>query len=425
MLKTKLLITFSLLFACANAQTTWYEIPTGVDTKLNTISFSSPSVGFIGGNDTLLLKTTDSGATWNQVSFSGVTVFPGGEHILDIQFINESLGYMIVGPYGGMYKTIDGGSNWTQVLASANLCFLETIYFFYDNNGFIGGSGCFEGELIDQCDGTSTSPASTSGNGNSSSDNITDFDFFTASYGLASSAAGRMYRTTDGGQNWDSIHVNVGPGLEITSVEIINDSVAYAGASLPGGHSGVLKTIDSGLNWIIDNYTPFPVLSMNFHDVHLGANGTLYAPCTMTSTSGYRIFENTVPGFASPPSGYWQHAIVDHPIYDMVSQADTIVWGVGDSGLVVVNVPPSWLSVSETMAEEDFEVYPNPFESTINLDLNGYVNPTLMILDAQGRIVEQKVISTSQQDLSFLEKGIYVFVLTDGESKSITRVVKR
>src|SRR5687768_13877794 len=105
-MKTIKLILFAGLFSLGvNAQTTWYEIPTGTTKKLNTIHFPSSTVGYIGGNDSLLLKTIDGGETWNPVAFTGVTFYPGGEHIINLKFVSETIGYMAVGPYSGTYKT--------------------------------------------------------------------------------------------------------------------------------------------------------------------------------------------------------------------------------------------------------------------------------------------------------------------------------
>ncbi len=42
----------------------WYSVSTPTTKKLNVIDFPTPNVGYIGGNDSLLLKTTNGGRTW-------------------------------------------------------------------------------------------------------------------------------------------------------------------------------------------------------------------------------------------------------------------------------------------------------------------------------------------------------------------------
>jgi photosystem II stability/assembly factor-like uncharacterized protein len=109
-MKKLVLAFFVLQIGVGFAQTTWYEINTGTTKKLNTINFPTNLVGYIGGNDSLLLKSTDGGETWNELAYSGVTYYPGDEHILNLKFVTENIGYMTTGPYGGAYKTIDGGT---------------------------------------------------------------------------------------------------------------------------------------------------------------------------------------------------------------------------------------------------------------------------------------------------------------------------
>ena len=70
MKKIGLLHALLLATLFASAQN-WHQIPSGTTSKLNTIDFPSASIGYIGGNDSTLLKTTDGGETWNPVNFSG------------------------------------------------------------------------------------------------------------------------------------------------------------------------------------------------------------------------------------------------------------------------------------------------------------------------------------------------------------------
>ncbi|MEO9532541.1 MAG: T9SS type A sorting domain-containing protein [Crocinitomicaceae bacterium] len=422
-MKTILTLLIAVATTVSFSQTTWYEVATGVDNKLNVIDFPSANVGYIGGNDTLLLKSIDGGKTWNPVNHAGLNVFPGGEDIVDLQFFSEEIGFMVVGPYGGTYKTVDGGLNWTAITVSGNLCYQEALFFFSENEGFIGGSGCFEGELIDLYDGSSTNQATMNDNGLGGGEAIVDIDFLNSNYGLAASSGGRIFRTTDGGNNWDSIPINVGQNATLNSIEITADSIAFAGISYPGGSNGVLKTTDWGLNWFIDTYTPFPVLTMNFHDTHLGSNGILYAPCTMISTSGFRIFENPDPGASW--SG-WNQETVGQPIYNMTSYADSVVWGVGDSGYVVVNTPPTSLSVWEYDQLVEFNLFPNPTNNVLNIELVGAGSNLrqITIYDLSGKKLMDLNPIQKQIDVSSLTTGVYLLeVKTDAGCKT-NRFVK-
>jgi photosystem II stability/assembly factor-like uncharacterized protein len=115
---------------------TWNQISSGTQKKLNTIDFPSSSVGYIGGNDSLLLKTTDGGVTWQKLNFSGITFLPGGEHIINMQFVNDTVGFITVGPYSGSYKTVNGGLTWTALPLPGNMCYNQGLFFSDENNGF-------------------------------------------------------------------------------------------------------------------------------------------------------------------------------------------------------------------------------------------------------------------------------------------------
>lgn len=414
-MKTTLLIFSILTLITTYAQTTWYEVPTGVDNKLNTIDFPTTLVGYIGGNDTLLLKTTDGGNTWNPITFSGVTVYSGGENILDLNFIDDNIGYMSVGPYGGTYKTIDGGLNWDIITVSDNLCYVGGTFFFAEDDGFIGGDGCFEGELIDIVTVGTTTASILNDNGTVGVESITQIDFLDDNYGLASSSGGRIFRTMDSGVTWDSIPSSLGYAVPITSIKIIADTLAYAGYNKEGGGAGILTSTDTGLTWSEDLSTGTFYYPAFYEIVHSNANHIYVAAVPSFGEAGV-IFEND--------EIFWNYWNVDHPVYAMDTYSDSIVWAVGDSGYVVVNVPPAMLRTQEYNLKSLLNVYPNPFQSIINLDFTGFTNPQLTIIDAQGRLILKRTVNTPQQNLSFLEQGVYIMKLSDGIREQTTRVIK-
>lgn len=414
----KTLFTSILLFLWVQfgfGQTTWYEVQTGVNNRLNCIDFPTQSVGYIGGNDTLLLKTVDGGMTWNQVYPLGLNVFGGGEHVLDLQFFNDSTGYMVVGPYGSTYKTIDGGQNWSPISLSGNLCFQEALYFFNEDEGFIGGSGCFEGELIDLYDGISLNQATMNDNGLGSGEAIVDFDFRNSNYGLAASSGGRIYRTIDGGQNWDSIPAGLPAGVPVTSVKIIDDTLAYAGYNDLGAGFGMLMSTDAGLTWAMDiNSATFYYPA--FYDIIETNLGHIYVGCETSFAPLGVIFENK--------GTFWNYFSVDQPIYAMTSYADSVVWGVGDSGYVVVNVPPAMLSVNEiNNTDLEISVYPNPCFDEISVKSSekaekGYV------YNMSGQKILELDLNSEKIDVSSLNQGVYFLSLQFSDFYETIRFVK-
>ncbi|HRG58000.1 MAG TPA: YCF48-related protein [Bacteroidia bacterium] len=397
-----------ILFVAANnvqAQN-WTQIQSGTLKKINTICFSSATIGYLGGNDSLFMKTTNGGLTWSQINFTGVNFFPSGAHILNLQFLNDNVGFMTVGPYSGSYGTTDGGLTWNPISLPGNLCNNQGMYFFDENNGFIAGSGCFQGELISNVTGanwqTGTWNLSNLNAPTLLPDNIiTDIDFYDNSYGLAVSKSGYVFRTTNGGANWDSISTPA-PLNALTSVLIVNDTLAYAGYETQNTGFGLYVTTDAGLTWNFDmNSATF--FYPNFYTLHQSNDGTVY-------TGGAAPFQQVGLIFKNPGQFMiWDYDQVDQEIFDIASHSDSIVFAVGDSGYIVVNHPNLLTnSTSKQKIDNNIQIYPNPTKNILFLkrNYNDAMPLNYLIFNNLGALVKN---GTTQFDVDVqdLNSGFY------------------
>lgn len=416
-----LFATFLLVAGNSFAQPQqWTEISSGTDKKLNTIDFPSPTIGYIGGNDSLLLKSIDGGKTWNAINYTGVTFYPGEDHIRKLKFVSELVGFMTVGPYSGAYKTTDGGVTWS-LITNLNTCFNEGLYFFDENNGFVGGSGCFQGEMIERLSGGVWSSATINTPTWDAQNIIVDIDFLNTSFGLAASRGGYILRTVDGGLNWDTIPSPAPAGNPITSVLILSNTVALAGYNSVNVGFGLYITTDGGLSWQED-MSSATFLYPDFLCLYQSANGRVFSGGTTESMNDGVIFE------APEDLSNWNFSSVTHPINALSGYMDSVVFAVGDSGYVLVNVDPVILSL-----EDEFQVlhsiglYPNPVSTVINIDLKEHAiheNSQIRILNLKGEVILQKKFENSI-DLSELIIGLYIIELkTDKEiiRKKISKI---
>jgi hypothetical protein len=76
-------------------------------------SFPTYDVGYAAGSK--LYKTIDGGKNWTALSVSG--------NITGVEFINTNVGFCVVN--GGLLKTTDGGTNWTYKLNSNFIAIAE------------------------------------------------------------------------------------------------------------------------------------------------------------------------------------------------------------------------------------------------------------------------------------------------------------
>jgi len=397
----------------ANAQN-WTQINSGTTKKINTICFTSSTVGYLGGNDSLLMKTTDGGATWNNINYSGINFSIGGEHIINMQFLNNNVGFITVGPYSGSYGTTDGGLTWSLINLPGNQCYNQGLFFFDENNGFIGGSGCFQGELISYVSASpwltgTWVPSVIQGPSFTPTNMIVDIQFYNSNYGLAASKSGYIYKTSNGGLNWDSI-ATPAPLFELTSVLIVNDTLAYAGYKANGNGFGFYITTDGGQSWNFDGNSAtfaYPdILGM-----HLSGSGKMYAGGYSNTMIDGIIFSN------NNPLQIWNFDIVDQKINDIASYNDSIVFAVGDSGYIVVNYPQFLTSqINDEIAKQELTIFPNPANNILNIKsswLNQNAIGTVSIYSVIGNVVKIEKLS-NEIDVSELSQGVYfVEIITE------------
>ncbi len=109
--------------------------PSGVTTSLNTVSVANASVGWIGGNGGVVLRTINAGTNWTNVTGSPI----GTADVYAICGIDANTCLVSTTPNATfVYRTSNGGVNWTQVFTQAT-GFIDDIKFQNTNTGFMYG----------------------------------------------------------------------------------------------------------------------------------------------------------------------------------------------------------------------------------------------------------------------------------------------
>ncbi len=177
--------------------TDWIVKTSGTKENLTDVKFINDQLGWVCGNNGLILHTTDSGNTWEK------QITPTTKNLNKIFFINSSIGWAI-GDSGTVLKTTNGGISW-ELKNSGTTYDFRYLQFLTESLGWAGGNKF-------------------------------------------------ILKTTDGGNTWFLIKT-APSGLETFRSLHFRD--AYNG--ILGGYrlnSGYpqLKTTDGGLTWVDDHY---------------------------------------------------------------------------------------------------------------------------------------------------------------------------
>ena len=292
-----LLATFPLA-----AQNAWEPLNTGTTQDLQAVHFVNADVGYAAGAAGTVVKTTDGGATWTDVSLSL------GLDIQDLYFFDESTG-LVVGPQGRIGRTEDGGATWALVPSGTSKTLYSVsfsgpvgiigaesqgilrsddqgrtwavvqsgfvgfpffgAYMRSPTDGYVAGQNAiFQPNVGFSDDGGRTwDYVVFYFNGNEGRNR--DVYFLDALDGLTVgetfTAEGAISRTADGGQNWSTT-------LFPDALNAVDFGTEQAGYSV-GANGAILATADGGQTW-----TPEPSgTAATLYDVSIPTASTAYA----------------------------------------------------------------------------------------------------------------------------------------------------
>jgi photosystem II stability/assembly factor-like uncharacterized protein len=270
-----ILILISVISIHVNAQ---YHVedkafwPTDID--LEGIKFISATTGWISGRDGIFLKTTDAGQSWEKyyTAFRSPLWFTAVDSLNLIAFT----GRVFSEPKLNWYVSSDGGESWDSLIIPGEYD-IRTIHMFTGNKWIAAGR---ENLIIKTTDrgNTWTVLQNTPG----STYTILELHFLNENIGWYSgrtpNAFRSLYRTTDGGMQWELVSVG---------------NSGYKFLDLQNGYCGnsgtIKKTSDGGVTWTNifthnDIVTYFPIDTLNIY-VSTGHNQNGYESPNIWYTS--------------------------------------------------------------------------------------------------------------------------------------------
>ena len=199
-------------------------------TDINKITFTTNQIGFLI-TSTSLYRTIDGGENWTLKS---------SMPCVSMSFPSPNVGY-VHGDNNSIFKTIDGGENWTLSTPSANpnnISLVSTLFFTAEDKGFFGGYyyGAFtktlNGGAAWNC--VNTDCQSDIGVG------IRSIYFSSATIGYAvCQSQNNILKTVDSGETWTANNV---AEATLNDVYFINDNVGF----VVGMTGQIFKTENGG-----------------------------------------------------------------------------------------------------------------------------------------------------------------------------------
>ena len=373
----------------------------------------------------LLVSNFLSSQTWQPLTSILSNTISSNQRFDDVFFLNENLGWAANGYYSAVYKTIDGGANWTlqtsgTMLGSSH--YFRNIEFLDENIGFLGTLNQKFYKTIDggttwnlvtnitpnpsaicglDCIGTSTvygcgayfGPAYIiksidSGNTwqfidmSAYASALVEINFIDENIGFASgnnATGGVILKTTDGGTTWTQL-LNTGTnGDYVWKLQILNsnNNVLFGSVEAVTPNPGRLaKSIDGGLTWTLQNAPESVVQAVGFLNENHGWMGG--------HTTG---FYETLDGGAT-----WTNTGVGSNLNRIFFIGNTAY----ASGRTIYKM-------SSLLSNSDFEeqdrtnlkvsVSPNPLSDKLNIEIDFLAEDHILIdlYDNTGKLVKKLI----------------------------------
>ena len=290
-----------------------YTYISGTSINFTKIMFANSDVGYASTTFYDFFKTTNSGTNWQQIST------PDGAE--DLSVINKDTVFVVTsdGLAGGVFRSTNGGFNWTALGQVGGSGQPSRIYMYDKNLGFTMSSSYMR--------------RTTNGGFNwtiVTGESFADIKFADSLNGWKANLG--IQKTTNGGLNWFSQQV---PSTSINyyrSISILNKDTVWASGPLKNINNKIigiiLKTTNGGTNW-----------GYQYLDTITGYDGF-----------NYIIFLDKKHGWAFPY--YTGGAVYDKEVHTITGGNDsTFITGINSNIL---------LSSKEYKL---YQNYPNPFNA--------------------------------------------------------------
>ncbi len=394
-LKLNLVLITLLIFSISNAQ--WIAKTTGVNDFLMGVHFPSASVGFVVGISGTILKSTDTGETWNMV-YSNTN-----DSFKSVYFINETVGFAVGNQ---LLKTTNGGNSWD--IANSNITDIKKITFTTSQIGFlISSSGLYK--TIDGGNNWSLK----------SSIPCLSMSFPTQNVGYIHGDSNSIFKTTDGGETWLLSTPSANPN-NISIVSTLFFTAEDKGYFAGYYYGAFTKTLDGGTNWDC-------IASDCLNDIGVGIR-SIYFPSNEVGYAVYQADNNVLK--TNDGGETWASQNVDSvTLNDVYFTSDNVGFLVGENGQIFKTENGGSLGI-QTSTQSTIKIYPNPTTTNLNIEVeSNFMFPLHFELNTilGQNLIDNSLFSNSNTiDLTIYSKGVYVYKLLNSNNDivKIGKIIK-
>ncbi len=282
------------------------ETDLGSSHYFRNISFLDENIGFLGTLNGLFYKTTDGGVTWTSVT----NITPNPVAICGLDTVGTSTIYGCGAYFSPAFiiKSTDSGNTWNFIDMSAHANALVEIYFLTENIGYAAGKSDAGGTLLKTIDGGITWTEIY--NSNITGDYVWKIQVLQNNpnviVGAVESTAptlGQFIKSTDGGLTW---FTNNAPESSIQAVGFLSETHGWIGGHTTGFH----ETTDGGLTWTNLN------IGNNLNRIFITSSNTAYA----AGTTVYKYTDQTLGtiDISKPEKSPLQITLLKNPVKNNV-----------------------------------------------------------------------------------------------------------
>lgn len=276
----------STLVRTTDGGRTWQRsaLQVGAFTDVERIRMVNAQVGFVLAEDNILLATSDSGRTWQQRS-----VIPASTIVTDIQFVSEQVGFAVGGisfniEESSVWRTNDGGRTWTQIRGTKNMPLFGLATRSNTLATAVGNTTILNTQNGGQLWATQLP---LPGNPDNFAKLYRSTAFVNANLGYIAGEDGRILKTLNGGTTWIQPMASRNAFNDWYDVAFANDTVGWVvGANtlrITGGGTTsfraspvVFQTRNGGVTWT-EQALPRDAVSDTAQSIHAASERTAFA----------------------------------------------------------------------------------------------------------------------------------------------------